>query len=1742
MNPTSLTLRPPLPLFDGTTKVDGPNFISPEDFLRRAEDEKLANKWSNEEAMRQVASSLRGAASEWYRCGLRPTMTPALYEHLTKDFEMFKSAFKEQYCYTGDLGGIDWSGLKQKHDETPAMFATRVLVSHQTLMDRVNMNFKTNSSFFTEEMHAQLRLIEDTHARELLMQNIIKAAEESKILFTNHYMCSVTMKMVSMGLGTQELRDKALQLTRQKDKLEFSQFSRILTEEALLMKNKKKICEVQEDEHDKDKKTVEEVEEKKKKWIKCNYCKKIGHLEKSCYKKERKKQVGNQQMEIGLPSLKRAREEMVTTHVSLPTPTWKTHVEKQNCKRPHVFKIANIDEAVTSGNRVFISLQLKGKQSDTNIQCLYDTGACVSVLTPPAFREACRKGAIKKEILNHRIRINNASGTPMQVSGVFEVEFYLKGKRFISRFVVSEDACSNIIGMNIIRQCRLMHDIFQDSVEFCQNQTTMVQSIEEDDWEIVLTERVTIQPRQARLITACLRSKLSRKKMTEARQFMGHLDLISVAATTNEFGNFKIHYPNATDEPWTLERGFQIGIAEPLDAWKPIRNEPSLLQRVAEISKETHRSERNERTTAIEAALRKSLERTVPLELRQSYMSMLMKNKNVFSSSKMDLGQAHDMEHKVELKDNDPVFVQQFRLPQQHLQTIKENVVGWLQAGVIEPAISRYNSPIFCVPKKGSTELRCVLDYRQVNEKTILDKYSIRTIDECVEQVGRAGSKVFSCLDLTSGFWQLRLTTESRPYTAFTIPGMGQYQWIMSPMGLHGTPGTFSRLMDAIMAEAQNVVTFMDDILIHSHNHKAHLQHLKDALLRLAKAGLKLNPNKCIFGAEEVEYLGHTITSKGVRPGKDKTQAIKEAPQPVNQKQLKSFIGLINYFRGYITNFARRAAPLYKLTRQDSPWTQGPLPERAKDAFLDLRTAITGRPVLAFPNPRGQYHLYVDAALGDEVNEGGLGAVLMQEDSQGRQHPVGYASRRLADHEKNYPAFIAEMTAACFGMEFFHHYLIGRRFSLYTDHKPLTKISKIHKKTLSRLQLNMQELHPDICYIEGKDNVVADFLSRYEGLGISQVDASPTRISQMQQKDPEMKEIWRKGAELTRTRKIKDVEFEYKGQCKRDFKMSNGVLYVIPPNRKGILQEPGKRQAKIATPQALWKELMQAAHGSKFGGHSGIFKMSERIRQNFWWPGLDEEVKDFIQSCEPCQRASNKSLTPPPPLQPLPETTRPNQRVHIDLFGSLKSSTNKNHFVLVITDAFTKFTRLVPIPDKAASTVTQALLDHFIYIFGVPERIISDQGNEFCSQFQKLLWESLDIQHDVTTPYHPQTNASAEVFNKTMAHYLATALLESEKSTLDWELYLGPLMFSYNTAVNKSTKVTPFGATFGYDPRVPLWEGVQHPNDDQLQGDGSFADHLAHLRMTQYTARKVVHHNSQHARQSYQDQHDKHQENAFPSYEPGDSVWIRINQKNWPNPKISPKWEKGTVMERKSVAVYRVRQEDRKKRRIITINAQLLKPRVPEQDEDQDPPSPGRMGEKDPKRPGNCTPRNELKLHKKEEDHKVPYSLRTRNPKGARIDAMIEAVARSYEGQGVDHTDLVRLMQLGYILTGFLTPGATPGREPTHANSPQGPSEGMQQPVEGQWSGTQHEQGNEDTTQAYQMEETPPPVKRRKSFKHLKNRCKDYLRGGTKDHAPNQTHQEKRTQKSKVSFPSMTFWSQSLNRRNREQGENQQPN
>jgi transposase InsO family protein len=829
--------------------------------------------------------------------------------------------------------------------------------------------------------------------------------------------------------------------------------------------------------------------------------------------------------------------------------------------------------------------------------------------------------------------------------------------------------------------------------------------------------------------------------------------------------------------------------------------------------------------------------------VRQQYEDLILKNHQIFSENKQDIGFSDIVSHKINMKTKEPVYVKQFRIPDTHEQEIINHLDEWKKQNIIEECSSPYNTPIFCVPKKDGG-LRIVQDFREINKKSFDDKYAIKDVQECVDIIGKAGSRIFSTLDMASGFWQQNLDINSRDYTAFTIPLLNtQFRWSRTSQGLKGGPGSFARLTALVFRGICQAITYIDDLLCHTQTHTEHLQVLQECFDRMIQFNLKFNIKKCCFGSTSVTYLGFQISEEGVSPAKDKIEAIRAFQPPTNLKEVRAFIGFCNYFRRMVLNFSSKASGLVDLTKKDSGWSSGPLPITAQTSFETLKNCLSNNPVIGFSRPGGQYIITADASCQ------GLGAILSQTYNN-EEKVVSFWSRTLREHEKNYTPYMLEMSAVCCALEHFHEYVFGHKIRVYTDHRPLLGTSVLQKKTMNRLVEKMNIYNIDLKYKKGCENTGADYLSRNACKGIFAISQGD--------RFEELRKHQKTDVLSCAIRKFLDHNVLPGDQslCKmvtilstRTFVKDDMLWYVLPKTNKD--------KAVFFTPRSMVNTIITNAHGKPLTGHWGIERTVERILSSYYWPTLSKDVETHIIHCDPCQRAKR-----PPKnamLTPWPQALKPNERVHVDLFGPLRGDHNFK-YVAVITCAFSRWTEVVAIPNKEAITVAKAIFEEWVCRKGVPKLLVSDNGKEFANSILEELCILMRIDKHLITSYHPQANAQCERFNRDMRKYLMTMLEE----TADWVTYLKPLQFAHNTALNKSTRYTPHYLTFLDDPRLP-----DSINERNVTYSDSYTANA--FRRLQY-AYNLVYKNNEKAREEYTKQFNKKSKTRH--FEIGDEVLV----------------------------------------------------------------------------------------------------------------------------------------------------------------------------------------------------------------------------------------------------------------------------
>ncbi|MCH83963.1 transposon Tf2-1 polyprotein, partial [Trifolium medium] len=500
-----------------------------------------------------------------------------------------------------------------------------------------------------------------------------------------------------------------------------------------------------------------------------------------------------------------------------------------------------------------------------------------------------------------------------------------------------------------------------------------------------------------------------------------------------------------------------------------------------------------------------------------------------------------------------------------------------LQEGLIRPSTSPFSSPVLLVRKKDGSWRFCV-DYRALNAITVKDRFPIPTVDELLDELH--GSKHFSKLDLRSGYHQILIAPEDTFKTAFrTIDG--HFEFLVMPFGLSNAPSTFQATMNDVFRSVLRkfVLVFFDDILVYSKDWESHLQHLHQVLQLLSAHQLFAKMSKCQFGVPSVAYLGHIISPQGVSADPEKLAAIQNWPPPRSISALRGFLGLTGYYRKFVT----------------------------QHAFDELKLRMVSLPVLGIPNFELSFDVTTDAS--------GLavGAVLSQ-----NAHPLAYFSKKLCPRMQAASAYEREMYAITSAVKKWHHYLLGRRFRIFTDQKSLRGLLSQHIQTPAQQRWLTKLLGYDyeIYYTPGRSNLVADALSRksevpeavFQALSLCQ----PLLLQQLRT----FYESHVVGQQLL-------LKFREGNTVSSAFSIRQGVLYY-------------KDRLFIPAKSLLRAQILHELHSTPEGGHSGIRGTLSRVAASFAWPNLSRDVQNFVSHCTVCQQHKYSTQKPFGLLHPLP--------------------------------------------------------------------------------------------------------------------------------------------------------------------------------------------------------------------------------------------------------------------------------------------------------------------------------------------------------------------------------------------------------------------------------------------------------------------------------------------------------------------------
>jgi len=621
--------------------------------------------------------------------------------------------------------------------------------------------------------------------------------------------------------------------------------------------------------------------------------------------------------------------------------------------------------------------------------------------------------------------------------------------------------------------------------------------------------------------------------------------------------------------------------------------------------------------------------------------------------------------------------------------------------------------------------------------------------------------------------------------TAFSPgPGYGLWEFVVMPYGLTGATQTCQRGLDELFRECHDCVdNYVDDIIIFSDDMDSHKTDLMRVFEKLQAAGFTLKGSKCLLGQSSITHLGFQYSAQGVSPSTDKTKVIAEWPTPTNSKELRSFLGLANFYRNFVLGFANISAPLNDLTRNKTSFTWTPCHQTAFDT---LRQRLMSPPILDYPKRTDHFTLTTDAS------DVGLGAVL----STSRHTVIEFASRALTSAERKYTTTEKECLAIVWATRKFRHYLIGTCFTLETDHKPLEwleshKQSHARSQRLERWSLELRAFDFRIAYRPGKDNQCADSLSR---LPVSLVALeNPTTLQQIataQEQDPVLATVRAQlrdhpdaAPESPSWRKFPLRRYK---QLWPQLKLTDDVLYRLVKSPTMV-----EERMLIVAPQSLQRSFLKDAHDQ--AGHQGMERTLDRLLQTAYWVGMAKAVGHYCSHCFTCQTTKAPPHAPVP-LQPV-IASRPWELVAVDIL-KVPLSQHGNQYILVAQDYFSKWPFAMPMPDQKADRIVRILKDQIFSLVGPPAKLHSDQGRNFESHILSELCKAFKVSKSRTTPYHPMGDGLVERMNRTLLSLLRTYTHREG----DWEEHLQLLLYAYRTTKHCVTGLSPHEILFGYNP------------------------------------------------------------------------------------------------------------------------------------------------------------------------------------------------------------------------------------------------------------------------------------------------------------------------------------------------------
>lgn len=1070
--------------------------------------------------------------------------------------------------------------------------------------------------------------------------------------------------------------------------------------------------------------------------------------------------------------------------------------------------------------------------NELDIKALFDTGATISVINWRTFLRLRNR----PQLTPMNLSVSAANGHRLKVRGSAMLKLTIHGKPIIRPFAVVENLNTDVIvGADTMDAEHIIIDVHDRTIyRKPKNTSEKISSL-----QLASTKgTIVMQPLEEQLIKLVPDIQIPKNTdiLVNANGDLNPLYQISPSLVHSDpDGTIRVVVTNPTDQTQTFQPQQISAEFEIID---------QRTQQVFNIDSVQQNFQHKTKPTISEKDV--NLQQ-IPKEFQPKYLQLLNQFADILSINVNEVGKADVIKQTITLKDpNKIASTPPYRLPVHLKEVAVEYVRTLLDAGIIRKSTSPFCSPLLLVKKPHAapdaplvSQYRVCHDFRRLNALQIKDSYPLHNLYDLLDSVAKA--KVWTVIDLSNGFFNQLLEDESKKYTAFGIPGVGHWEYNRSAQGLCNSAAAFQRLLDYVIRGLPDTYVYIDDCIICADTHEQMLEKMKNLFLRFRKYALKCRVSKLQIGAAEINYLGYNLTQKhGIRPGAAKIEALKRWNPPKDITQLRAFLGLTSFFRRTVNNFAQIAQPLTQLTRQDAKF-KGDLTPEALAAFNKLKQILSTRPTLKPTDFTKEFIVTCDAS------DKGLGAILSQIHDNGIEYPCAYASRALSPSEQKWAPFHKEHAGMLFACKQFKPYLVGRHFTIRTDHKPLLTLNNVQANCVDRIKAQMDEFQPfTVKYIKGAE-MPADGFSRY-CFAITDTPGSDLSTEQL---------------------------FHLQNQCNQTKAIACKLKYnVLPQNRQlktivhswtphakitdSLVKIKHNDEWKIFAPSRIRHTLIQLAHDSPTAGHFGPSKTLANLQRNWIWPRMAKEIETHCFKCHQCSTNNPSKKIAPQPLRTMPVARHFNDIIQTDLIGPLPSI-NGQKYLMVIIDRYSRLMTLATMPDKTAESAADALMTKFFAKHGTCNTLISDRGSEYVNNIFKELATKFNFTHNFASSGHPMSNGLTERLNKTIIQYLRK-FLEGKN---DWVSLLPPLELAYNTTKHTSTQAPPYAAAFNRFPKTPYTPSLR-PN----YSENKWSQDITNFSRIQ----KLVTQNLQKSEETQKIQFDKRAKER--QFQPGDLVLV----------------------------------------------------------------------------------------------------------------------------------------------------------------------------------------------------------------------------------------------------------------------------